>query len=241
MFTNVGLVEHCKKALNEGWQYVYGTIGQVLTKTILAQKQAQYPEQINKYIDLIKTFIGKRTVDCVNLIKSYLWWDSSKNDVVYDIKYDKYEGTWMSADGAFSKATEKGDISTIPEIPGICVRYPGHIGVYIGNGEVIEARGTKYGVVKTKLNERGWTHWLKYPGIEYIDSDVVIFQRAAKHVGIYTGEIDNKAGLLTRAAAEEFLKITLQILKLQDPRQLADENARLKNDIRVIKDVANNW
>jgi len=236
MFTNVGLVEHCKKALNEGWQYVYGTIGQVLTENILKQKQQQYPDQINKYMDLIQTFIGKRTVDCVNLIKSYLWWDSSKNDVVYDIKYDKYEGTWMSADGAFSKATEKGDISTIPEIPGICVRYPGHIGVYIGNGEVIEARGTKYGVVKTKLKDRAWIHWLKYPGIEYIDTDVVIFQRAAKYVGFYAGEIDNKPGPLTRSAAEKFLPIILQILKLQDPKVLATENADLKarlNDIKV--------
>lgn len=43
----------------------------------------------------------------------------------------------------------------------------GHIGVYIGNGEVIEAMGTKYGVVKTQLEGRGWTHWLEVPGIEY--------------------------------------------------------------------------
>lgn len=174
MFTNIGLVAHAKKALAENWKYVYGTIGQVLTASIISQKQLQYPDQINKHLSLIRTFIGRRTVDCVNLIKSYLWWNEQKNDVVYDIKYDKYEGTWMSADGAFSKATEKGDISTIPEIPGICVRYPGHIGVYIGNGEVIEARGTKYGVVKTKLKDRPWTHWLKYPGIEYVEQDAAL-------------------------------------------------------------------
>lgn len=167
MFTNIGLVNHVKKALAEGWEYVYGTIGQVLTKFILAQKADQYPEQIYKYYSLVQSFIGKRTVDCVCLIKSYLWWDPTKNDVVYDIKYDKFNGVWMSADGVFQVATKKGPITTMPEIPGICVRYPGHIGVYIGNGEVIEARGTKYGVVKTKLKDRPWTHWLKYPGIEY--------------------------------------------------------------------------
>ena len=43
----------------------------------------------------------------------------------------------------------------------------GHIGVYIGGGEVIEAMGTRYGVVKTQLAGRGWTHWLKIPGINY--------------------------------------------------------------------------
>ena len=36
-----------------------------------------------------------------------------------------------------------------------------------GNGEVIEAMGTKYGVVKTQLQGRGWTHWLEIPYISY--------------------------------------------------------------------------
>lgn len=248
MFTNIGLVEHVKKAYDDGWKYVWGTIGQVLTDSIIAQKQAQYPEEINKNLALIKSYVGKRTVDCVNLIKSYLWWDKKKNDAVYDVKYDKYEGTWMSADGAFNKATEKGDISTIPEISGICVRFPGHIGVYIGNGEVIEARGTKYGVVKTKLVDRPWTHWLKYPGIEYLaeEMNLVKFQTAAKYIDVYKGEVDNKPGKLTKAAAEEFLKIVLEILKLHDPRelqieiaQLTAEKAQLKNDIRLVKEIVN--
>ena len=117
MFTNIGLVNHVKKALDERWEYVYGTIGQVFTEIILAQKAAQYPEQIYKYYSLVKSFIGKRTVDCVCLIKSYLWWDSQSNDVVYDVKYDKYQGTWMSADGAFSKATEKGPIKKHARYP----------------------------------------------------------------------------------------------------------------------------
>lgn len=40
--------------------------------------------------------------------------------------------------------------------------------MYIGDGYVIEAMGTKYGVVKTELAGRGWTHWLE---IEYINYD----------------------------------------------------------------------
>lgn len=187
-FTNLGLVQHVKRALNEHWQYVYGTIGQVLTASIIGQKQLQYPDQINKHLSLIRTFIGRRTVDCVNLIKSYLWWNPEKNDPVYDVKYDKVDGVWMSADGAFQVATEKGPISTIPDIPGICVRYQGHIGVYIGNGEVIETRGTKYGVVKTKLKERPWTHWLKYPGIEYITDVEYCKRKIQANVGFSNPE-----------------------------------------------------
>jgi len=168
-FTNYGLVSHAQRALKEGWKYAYGTIGQILTETVLAQKLKQYPNEIQKNYDLIKKYIGQRTVDCVNLIKSYLWWDDKKDDPVYDVKYDKVDGVWMTADGAFQVAKEKGPVSTMPDIPGICVRYSGHIGIYVGNSEVIEARGTTYGVVKTLLKDRPWTHWLKYPDIIYLD------------------------------------------------------------------------
>lgn len=44
---------------------------------------------------------------------------------------------------------------------------PGHVGVYIGNGKVVEARGHDYGVVETNLVDRGWTQWGKCPYIEY--------------------------------------------------------------------------
>ena len=64
--------------------------------------------------------------------------------------------------------TESGDISSIPEVPGLGVRMNGHIGVYIGNGEVIEAMGTAYGVVKTKVAGRGWSKWLRIPNIQYV-------------------------------------------------------------------------
>jgi hypothetical protein len=67
----------------------------------------------------------------------------------------------------YYNAKESGPISTMPDIPGLAVWHEGHIGVYIGNGQVIEAMGTRYGVVKTELVDRGWTHWLKVPYINY--------------------------------------------------------------------------
>jgi hypothetical protein len=163
MFTNTGLVEHVKKALKEKWGYVYGTFGQVLTEAILKQKLAQYPDNINKYLDFIRSnWMGKRTADCVNLIKSYLWWKDG--NPVYSTKYD------VSADGMFNASKEKGLIKDLPEIPGVCVWRKGHIGIYIGGGQVIESKGTKYGVVQTPLKGEGsnaWTHWLKCPFIVY--------------------------------------------------------------------------
>jgi hypothetical protein len=158
---NLGLVEHAKKALNEKWGYVWGTFGQVLTESLYSSKLKQYPT-IKNYDSFIKShWIGKKTADCVGLIKCYYWSDSVQL---------KYNGaTDVSADGMYNKATEKGSISSIPDIPGICVWKKGHIGVYIGNGQVIESHGTKYGVIQTSLKGgTAWTHWLKCPYIDYM-------------------------------------------------------------------------
>ncbi len=73
----------------------------------------------------------------------------------------------IGANQMYYSATESGTIDTMPDIPGLAVWHDGHIGVYIGGGQVIEAMGTKYGVVKTELANRGWTHWLKIPYINY--------------------------------------------------------------------------
>ena len=41
----------------------------------------------------------------------------------------------------FARAAQKGSIETMPDIPGLIVRFSGHAGVYAGAGRVIEARG----------------------------------------------------------------------------------------------------
>jgi hypothetical protein len=157
--TNLDLVAHAQKALSEGWGYVWGTFGQVLTPDLFAAKVRQYPDGVGNYFDFIRThWVGRRTTDCVGLIKGCYWGEG---------KY--FAATDVSADGMFAKATEKGDINGIPEIPGLCVRKEGHIGVYIGDGWVIEAHGTKYGVIKTPLKGgTPWTHWLKCPYLNYV-------------------------------------------------------------------------
>lgn len=163
--TNIGLVEHARMALREKWGYVWGTYGQVLTPTLFRQKLSQYPEGVGNYKGFIEEhWLNKRTADCVGLIKSFLWWQG--NNPSYNAKTD------VSADGMYTIAKEKGPINTIPEIPGLCLWKKGHIGIYIGNGQVIEARGTKYGVIQSPLTgsgSAGWTHWLKCPFIEYVE------------------------------------------------------------------------
>ena len=87
----------------------------------------------------------------------------------------------IGADAMYANAIEKGTIDTIPEIPGLAVWHEGHIGIYVGNGEVIEAMGTRYGVVRTRLSERHWTHWLKIPYINYIEETEEPHEKDSDH------------------------------------------------------------
>lgn len=141
-----------------------GTFGQVLTESLLEQKINQYPSGVGDKEELIREkWLGGRTADCVGLIKSYGWLDADD----LRIRYGSGGMPDIGADAMYYNAQVKGSLDTMPETPGLAVWRSGHIGVYVGNGEVIEAMGTAYGVVRTKLAERSWTAWLEIPYISY--------------------------------------------------------------------------
>ncbi len=155
--TNKGLVAYANAQL--GHPYWYGTFGQVSTKALYDAKKRQYPNQYTWACP--SNQLNTRVYDCIGLVKGYLWSDTATSTPKYNAKQD------VGANSMNNLCKEKGPISTIPELPGVLVFLPGHVGVYIGNGEVIEARGHAYGVVKTKLKDRPWKTWGKCPWIIY--------------------------------------------------------------------------
>ncbi len=156
-----GLVEYCKAQL--GKPYWWGTFGQIASETLLNQKKQQYPSQYRAKD--FKTQYGKKVHDCSGLIKGYLWCDTPESG--FKKGYNILEDCGI----VYSSCTEKGTIDTMPEIPGLLVFMPSHVGVYIGNGKVIEARGHAYGVVETNLKDRGWKQWGKCKFIEYVENE----------------------------------------------------------------------
>lgn len=223
--TAKGLVEYAKAQL--GKPYWYGTFGQAANISVYNQKKKQYPTY---YMwSYPKEDEGVKVHDCVGLIKGYIWCDSNDDKTpVYIATQDK------SANGMRDVCKEKGDINTMPEIAGILVFMQHHVGVYIGNGEVIEARGHAYGVVKTKLKGRGWTSWGKCPYITYENNEnttpsstptptpskntsvsknkidtVVEVQKWLNETYKSGLEVDNIYGRLTRIALTKALQIEL--------------------------------
>ena len=151
-----GLVEYAIAQL--GKPYWYGTFGQAASKGLYEQKKNQYPNQYTWGYDGVTAKVH----DCVGLIKGYLWCNSpDDNNPVYNSAQDK------SANGMHTACKTKGEMATMPDIPGLLVFFDKHVGVYIGNGEVIEARSRRHGVYKSKLAERPWTSWGYCPYITY--------------------------------------------------------------------------
>lgn len=163
---NLDLVQWAISAYQNDWGYVMGTFGQVLTNDLLEAKLAQLPDAVGPYEDFIRSnYLGVRTADCIGLIKGYSWYDPDTGN----INYGSNGMPDVSADQIYNQASEKGSMSTMPEIPGIILHKSGHVGIYIGNGYVIEALGTRYGVIRSALGSRGWTGWCKNPYINYVD------------------------------------------------------------------------
>lgn len=161
---NIDLAKWAQMACDNGWGYVYGTFGYVLSEQMLDDKLAQYPAMVGENESFIRqNWLGRRTADCMGLIKSYMWYSPDSNSIIYN------GGSMpdIGCDRLFEQASVKGTIDTIPETVGLAVWAEGHIGIYIGDGYAIEAQSTRDGVKKTKLRRRNWTHWFEIPYIQY--------------------------------------------------------------------------
>ena len=136
-----------------GKPYIFGANGQLITEAFILSKAKQYPKVYTpSYIERSMKWVKQPPVDgydCSGLI-----------DVALGVDYN--------AQGYYANATSKGKIllfSDMPDVRGVLLfKYSAtqgkmtHVGIYIGNGETIEAMGVDYGVVKRKRSS-SWTHW----------------------------------------------------------------------------------
>lgn len=170
---NHDLAAYAIQAWENNWGYVWGTYGNVLTESLFEYKKEQYPDGVGNYADFIEeNWLGRRTADCVGLVKGYGWLDTSNMTIGYAKNGMPDYGAnqmYQAAKDAGVLNADYGSLDTMPEVVGLMLWKEGHVGVYIGNGYVIEAMGTRKGVVKTELAGRGWQGWCKLPYINYLE------------------------------------------------------------------------
>ncbi|MCH5297572.1 MAG: peptidoglycan-binding protein [Ruminococcus sp.] len=91
-------------------------------------------------------------VDCSGLIYSYC-------------------GGERCGDPQLNTATETGSVSAgVPRVHGLGLWRPGHVGVYVGDGMEVDARGDEYGVCYESIYSSylGWTYWFKLAAVSYV-------------------------------------------------------------------------
>lgn len=157
--TNSGLVICVKKQINH--PYWYGCFGQISTEKLLKDKRKQYPKYYKAHD--FENQLGTRVFDCMGLIKYYIW-SGGEGAPSYNSKQD------LGCTGMYNKATKKGAIASFPKKAGLLVfkgsdKTKTHVGVYVGDDKVIEAKGHAYGVIESKFTGGGWKYWAQCPFI----------------------------------------------------------------------------
>jgi len=167
MKDNQGLANHAISYL--GKAYMYGYTG-IVTEEIIQAKKKQYPRiYTDDYIARTRRNIGKWATDCAGLVDLYL-------------------GVDLSAAGYYKMSTIKGPIASMPKnVIGLLVFKVNHtsgevvhVGIYMGNDTVIEAKGVDYGIVRTNLATGGWDFYAYCHLISYIASPTKVETRLFK-------------------------------------------------------------
>ena len=156
------LIAKFQQSLSEGWGYIWGKSGQIWTQA--AQNKATNAMAI-KYGS---KWIGRRVADCSGL---FVWAFKQFGESIYHGS----NTIWRQYCSAQGKLTNGHRSDGYQLRPGSAVflldngsRH--HIGLYIGDGQVIEARGTRYGVVQTSITR--WDEWGELKGVDYSAYDL---------------------------------------------------------------------
>lgn len=186
------LIEKFLYALNSGWGYIWGTAAIIWTA---ARQNALIKDFVQKYGENWKNseaakkddryrgavygskWIGKTVTDCSGLFK---WAFKELGGVIAhgsNSIFDRY----CSAKGKLKngKRTDGKELK-----PGTAVftgdsKHP-HIGLYIGDGWVIEAQGTVKGVIRSKITLSKWTWWSELKNVRYGTSETAAQPQASQ-------------------------------------------------------------
>lgn len=155
-----------------GCAYIYGGYGEKLCRPAFRKERAgQYPSQKDNIYNNCPVLSGKQSAcagckydgkqayDCAQLTRYAC--KAAGQELVSGANSQWRNVAW----------DQKGTIETLPDVPGVLLYHVNssgtmtHTGVYIGGGYAVEARAAKYGVVKTAVKDRSWTHWAALPGV----------------------------------------------------------------------------
>lgn len=117
-------------------------------------------------------------VDCSGLIYSYVGGGAR---VTEDMLYSSPESGYVS-DG-------------VPDIPGLGLWQPGHVGVYVGGGMAVDARDEISNVCYQSVSTKSWVMWFKVDGVSYGTGTAVAKEQKSESDVEKTEETDRSSEL----------------------------------------------
>ena len=187
-----------------GTPYFYGAKMEIMTLAKMLSLQRRYPSRLTQaYINkaITKNMVDKKCTDCSGLVGAF-----RKNQI--------------SSAALYETASERIPISKLSTFPiGTVLWKSGHVGVYIGGGYCVEAKGIDYGTIKSKVSATKWEHGLLFSDIQYERGEVVEIKGI--DVSSYQGKVDWKK---VKNAGYSFA-----ILKV------------IRRDLAVDNQFENNW
>lgn len=173
LITTDALIAKFQYALDDHWGYILSQSGDEWTaakqKQLEKTTAAKY-EQGRKYGS---KWIGHRVTDCSGLFK---WAFAQLGGYMYHGSNTMFK-SYTTATGKLKKG-KRTDGKELK--PGTAVfvyneeeqKYS-HVGLYIGNGYVIEAASTQSGVIKSKVSASKWEYWGELKGVAYTEPEPV--------------------------------------------------------------------
>lgn len=187
----------------KGTPYFYGSKMTILTERFMESMHAQYPSVVSKaYIALAKAKkqVGKINTDCSGLISAYT-------------------GRTLGSAQLYSQAYARLPIATWKAwAPGVVTWRQGHVGVYLGNGKVAEAKGINYGVVITDIEKGKWTcgltfSWMTYEIVAPVSSKVITYKQKNPYTEpnrtVYKGMVGQDVKWVQYELVEAGYKLTI--------------------------------
>lgn len=224
-------VQRAKMIVESKTVYLWGTFGAPLTNAVVDQKSKQYPGWYSKERQSrFKSLVGKNyfAFDCVGLIKAILWGWVGNTENYGGAKYTANQVPDIDAN-VMIKLCKYVSMEFDNIIPGEVVWLKGHIGIYIGDGKVVECTPSfKDGVQITALanigeikglHSRKWTSHGQLPWVNYVLKDEK--EQLASDM--------KSAGLLND---EKYWIEVLRGTRIPDPQYIA---AIFKNALNLIE------
>ena len=177
MIKSYDLIMHFQMALDDRWGYIWGTAGVQWTAAKQKQKvnymvtkygtnwQKNSEAKNDNYYSAAlygEKWVGHMVADCSGL---FAWSFAQLGGAIAhgsNSIYDRY----CSKKGKLDESLKK------KILPGTAVftgteKTHGHIGLYVGNGKVIEASGTQAGVCVSNITAGKWTYYGFLKDVEY--------------------------------------------------------------------------